>query len=632
MSNPLRARDAADALPSPAPRWHLWAAILTLGALGIAAYWGSLDGVFNFDDNASIRNNPLIRSLSDAVSLEAYRARPTRWIGYLTFALNYRLGGLEPRGYHAVNLAVHLANALLVFALVRLLFRTPALRGSSLAGGATAVAWVAAALFVAHPIQTEAVSYVVQRVTSLATTFYVLAAVLYLRWRLAREAGRRDPVSYAGVLLSSLLAVKTKEISFTLPLALALLEAALFGWRGWRRWLPIAPVAALALLIPLPYVAIGSSTSVGETLSSATAAARVDTPVSRWQYLVTQAAVVARYVRLLFLPVGQNLDYDFPLARSVLEPRVLGGAALILALLAGSLWLLGSRRIDPAGRAVAVGILWFFVALSVESTLLPIRDVILEHRVYLPSVGAFAALATAAAWLARRLVPSRPWRALVAAGALAACALSAATVARNEVWASELALWSDSVRKSPGKSRPHCNLGKALAELHREAEAIPELREAVRLDPSYGEAYGNLGAALAARGESAAAVAVLRRGIEVAPRYGEAHYNLGRVLVTLDRPAEAEPLLRRAIELQPGHAGAYANLGAALNRLGRFAETVALLRKAPGPARDSPEARFNLAVACAYLGDAPGAWSEARRLSETGHPLAAQLESFLRSR
>jgi tetratricopeptide (TPR) repeat protein len=615
-------------------------AIAAIVIAGLAAYSGSLYGEFVFDDDGSIAGNDLVHDLGYWIgSRTGYDAMPSRWVGNLTFALDYAAHGLEVFGYHAVNLAIHILNALLVYALVRVSFRTPHLRRSALAAWDRAPALVAALLFVAHPVQTQAVSYVVQRFTSLATLFYLLAVVLYARWRMAREAGgargAAGAAGYAAVLASALLAMKTKEIAFTLPLVVGLYEVAFFEGPWRRRLLWLAPILVTMLVVPL--AVLGTQKPIGEALSDLSEVTKVQTSMSRLEYLSTEIAVVVTYLRLLALPVGQNLDYDYPIHRSFLEPRVAASALLLLALAATAAILYGGplarrRRGSPdsAERLASFGIAWFFVALSVESSFIPIVDVIFEHRVYLPSAGFFVALAVFGALLARRLAPARPAAVTVAAGLLLAGALGAATFARNQVWATQLSLWTDVVSKSPRKSRPHDSLGLALAHLGREKEAIAEFQEAIRLDPESAKARNNLGVALAALGRIEEAKASLAAAIRIAPEHAEARYNLGRIyLLDEGRYAEAAALFEEAIALRREYPDAHANLAAAWNALGRYGDVARLLERERRVVRRQPEAHFNLGCAYVALGDVAAAEREVRALETLSPPLATRLRGIL---
>ena len=525
-------------------RWILGASV---ALLGILAYAGSLQGAFVFDDIQQIRDNPAIRHLGNYLAgAPGHLAPPNRFVAYLTFALNYRVGGLAVQGFHLVNLAVHLASALLVYGLVLVAFRTPRLRESALAGQAPVVAFAAAALFATHPIQTQAVTYVVQRITSLAALLYLAAILLYLSSRLAPPGGWSGRIRYALGLVAALLAMRTKEIAFTLPAALLLLEWALFGRPAPRQWLGLAPFGAVALVIPLSLLRVGQP--IGQVLADASAVTRVQATGSRLDYLRTEVAVLATYLRLLVWPTGQNIDHDFPIYGSFLSPRVAWGLLVHASLLAFALlaWRRSSpqatRPVDPAWRLVSVGILFFFLAHLVESSLIPIVDVIFEHRVYLPSVGFFVALATAGTLLVRRWDPGRfaPW--VIGGTAAISLLLAGATLARNRVWRSDLALWTDSVSKSPGKARPWFNLGTALAELGRYQEAVEPMRRAVQIDPGWAKSRAQLGGLLILSGKPAEAEKELREALRAAPGEPVTTFNLAEVLWMSGRRKEAAAL------------------------------------------------------------------------------------------
>jgi tetratricopeptide (TPR) repeat protein len=556
----------SDGTP-PAGRgaWEPLLAPLGILLLGLFAYGNSLHGPFVFDDIRQIRDNPSIRDLAASLRSGGFGSPPSRYFGYLTFALNHRVGGLEVFGYHLVNLAIHLAVSLLVYRLVQLLFRTPVARRSRLAPGARGVAFVAGTLFATHPLGTQAVTYVVQRLTSLATLLYLLAVVLYLAWRLAGDppragAGRRAAL-YGGVIVSALLAMRTKEIAFTLPGAILLVELLFFPAGGFRRWLPVLPVGGIALAVPAAWVNLQSG--VGTLSASAERATRVQTSVSRIDYLRTQVVVVTEYLRLLAWPTGQNLDHDIPIRRATLDPSVLGPALLLAALLATAVGLARGTRtrperigLDPALRLVSFGIGWFFLALAVESGVIPILDVMYEHRVYLPGVGVSVAAATLLGMLFLRVAPGREERLSVLAGVALAILLGSLTLRRNAVWSSALTLWSDAASKSPGKARPHLLLAEALEAAGRTEEAEREFRRAVAIDPDD----------VPGRTALATFLQKARRGREAEEEYGRillldpghrpAIFNLADLLWRSGRREEASVLYRRYLELPPAGDGA----------------------------------------------------------------------------
>jgi tetratricopeptide (TPR) repeat protein len=613
------------------------AAALVLAAF--AAYANSLDGAFLFDDQPWIVENPLIRDLrSFFVEWSGYRKQPNRYVGHLTLALNYQLGQLDVTGYHVVNVCIHAMNALLTYALTVLVFQTPLLKGSRLARWARPTGLLAATLFVAHPIQTQAVSYVVQRYTSLSSTFYLLTVVQYVRWRVRQPSNpgaTRAALRYAGILATTLLAMKTKESTFTLPFALVACELFLFpiSRRGLARLapllvtLPVIPATKLNLNLAAPVQALA------EQVQDVTV---VESTLSRSDYFKTQLSAIVDYLGLLLWPVEQNVDHDYPTFRSFSEPKVLASALVIALLGAAAVYLFvrstpGRRRgLDASARLVSFAIVWFFLALSVESSLIPIADVFVEHRVYLPSVGFFLAVAVGVVCLADRWVPAHAARVARAGALVLALALGVLTFRRNEVWADGVTLWSDAVAKSPDKARPQYNLGQALVASGDLKGAIRHYQRAVEVDPGWVRAYNNLGATLEAAGRYDEAIPALERAIRLDPTHEEAHYNLGRVYLSSGKhPEEAAALFAAALRLRTNWPEAYANMAAALNSARRFEDTVRLLNGASDVVRDNAEAHFNLGVAHVALGDREAALAEVRSLQRLRPGLARQLAEFM---
>jgi tetratricopeptide (TPR) repeat protein len=518
--------------------------------LGLFAYSNAFHGDFVYDDLPWIRDNPLVRSLGHFFGPgDAWNER--RYLGLLTFALNYRWGGLSTTGYHAVNVAIHVASSLLLYALVLLTFRSPRISGSSLAPQRHAIAFVAAALFVAHPVQTQAVTYVVQRFTSLATLFCLASLVLYVVWRLGPEPGRPARLPrltwLALAVLADLAAMRTKEIALALPFGILLYE--LFFLDGpWRkRFWYLLPFALTLPIIPYSYLSGGGLSITTDQ----------PPPLRRADYLITQTTVIAKYVGMLFVPAGQALDHHYPTYRSLLEPRVLLSDAFLvsLAALAAAPLVqdLRHRRsnLDPVFRIVSFGIAWFFLGLAPQSTFIPIPDVFVEHRLYLSSVGAAMAVASALALVVRRLPVAVPSRVLVLAGLAVSLLLATATMQRNEVWRSELTVWRDSAEKIPGTSRAHANLGTLLIR-GREVEAgLAELRLAVELSPEWAWPRAQLGAALLQLGRTAESESQLRRALALKPDDPEAAFNLGLLLARSGRRDEARPYFQTFLRVAP---------------------------------------------------------------------------------
>ncbi|TWJ32592.1 tetratricopeptide repeat protein [Geobacter argillaceus] len=559
-----------------------WYRLALIVIAGLLAYANSMTFPFTFDDMVNIMGNPQIKDLGSLMTPSLLKSG--RALGVFSFALNYRLHGDWVVGYHLVNLFVHLSAALTLYGLITLLWLSPLVSqgiAPPRAGHGRGIALFAALLFVSHPVQTQAVTYIVQRFTSLATLFYLLAAVCYVRARLALNgagSARRGPsVGYfALAFLAALLSMRTKEIAFTLPLMLIFLELLCFRGTLRARLLPISLFLMTMAIIPLSLVGIrGGMTGL---LAAADQATRVQTIISRTDYLLTQFRVVATYLRLLIFPVNQNLDYEVAFSHTLADPAVLGGLALHLALLGLAVWCVVRSRPSaspaflpaPHLRLVAIGIGWFYIALLVESSVIPIIDPIFEHRVYLPSAGAFLAISSVVIGLAghRERVLSSACLAMT----LLCLVFAVATVKRNRVWSSEASLWEDVTRKSPNLSRPWNNLGYAYLKRKEPARALPALIRSISLDPGHPDAWNNVGLALTQLGSYLGRfdrTVELFRDLSAVNAdaqtlwFAKAHNNLGLAYDYLGRPVDAIASFRKSLDMDPDYAPAHYNMGLA---------------------------------------------------------------------
>jgi protein O-mannosyl-transferase len=557
------------------------ASILFLSILAVAIYSNTFSASFHFDDAPNIVDNPWIKHNQLELS-------GSRYVGFLTFALNYHFGGLSLFGFHLVNLLIHITNGFLVYTLVRLLFRavhSPIVNRDPVSiHSSQLVAIVTALLFVAHPIQTQAVTYIVQRLTSLAAMFYLLTVVCYLKWRLSQLNTQNKKVKtlfwYAGALLATILAMKTKEITFTLPFMLLLIEAVFFAPLIRRSWISLIPFLLTLSIIPLSRPGAIGEGEVG--------LARQTMEISRWDYLLTQFRVIVTYLRLLIFPVHQNLDYDYPVSHSLFDPPVFFSFLFLSALFALAIYLLFSSPLVPnfngappsrlgsnppaqrrlpyaASRLVGFGILWFFLTLSVESSIIPIRDVIYEHRLYLPSVGFGLAAGTAALGFSDR------WRIprIIAVG-LIIVLFAGLTYQRNKVWQNEITLWTDVVRKSPQKARGYNNLGLAYADRNRWNEAIQEYKTALSLKSDHAESHNNLGLAYINLGRPDEAIQEYKTAMTLKPDLVQAHNNLGLAYSEQGALNEAIREFQTALKLKPIYAESHYNLGLVYSKLGHM--------------------------------------------------------------
>jgi tetratricopeptide (TPR) repeat protein len=559
--------------------------LLIIILVGFAAYSNTFEVPFVFDDETNITNNAFIQDLgkvfepsvaSDSRYHESFRNKSilTRSVGYLSFSLSYKLFGHEVEGYHLVNICIHLINGVLVYFLLTLTFKTPLFSVSS--GGDNAAAGVftglfAALIFVAHPIQTQAVTYIVQRLASLAAMFYLLSLVLYIKFRLT-ESVKAKYLLYALTFMSTVAAMLSKEISFTLPVIIALYEFTFFEGTKKKQVLFLIPLFFTMLIIPaIMLTAIGSADAV-----------RLADPdkISRLDYLFTQFSVLVTYLRLMIAPVNQNLDYDFPIYRSFLDPNVFLSFIFLSSLIGIGIFLFYRSRQKnssaPCLRLIAFGIFWFFITLAVESSIIPIDDIIFEHRMYLPSVGLIASFMASLLLLKKKLNFALPKtsRIIIPALIFIVILLSGATYARNNVWHDNISIWQDAVRKSPNKARPHYNLGEAYLEHDLAENSIKESKIALQISPDLLEPHNNLGVAYIQLEKFDDAHNEFLYLLERNPYNVRAHNNMGIVYQEQGKHEDAIRSFRNALKLSPDSIKAHINLGRTFEELGQLDDAV----------------------------------------------------------
>lgn len=556
---------------------------LILAVVVIIIYSNTLHAPFEFDDNEYIIENPAIRDLDNLInpsgardwlqrdSLVSYTFR-NRFIGYLTFAINYRINGFGETGYHVVNIAIHILNVLLVYSIVGHMIKTP--RVHTMDGErrnfTMMLPFFTAFLFACHPVQTQAVTYISQRFASLSAFFCLLSLLLYVQWRLCgfREessievctAGKRSlkrTVWYLSSLASAVLAMMTKEISFVLPLLIALFEFMFMNGGVRRRLFFLLPFFLTMLIIPLNIIDTGKP--FVEWLTDVDRLSRAKTAIPRFDYLLTEFSVIVTYIRLLFLPVNQTVDYDFPLYKSFFEKGVYMPLIVILSLLVCGMYLLKKSR--PAARFAAFGIFWFFLSLSVESSFIPTNDLAFEHRLYMPSVGFFLVLVSVL-FVLMELVRTK-FTAVTASSALSAVIilLCIAAYNRNSVWIDGVTLWQDSIRKAPNKSRGYNELGRIYYKKDEFDNAIGNYKKAIELDPTFIWAYHNLGLALYKKGLMDEALGAFERSTELGLNSSVVYSDIGAIYYKKGMMKEAISYFNSAMRSDPNNALPVYNLG-----------------------------------------------------------------------
>ena len=520
-------------------------------AAAILAYANSLTVPSVFDDAHNIVENPHVRmaELSMDGIIDAVTVGTRRPVASLTFALNYYFHGYDVAGYHVVNIAIHILTGFLMFLVVRYTLGLMNHEKRDMVAGLATLVWIV------NPVHTQSVTYVVQRMTAMATLFFLLALYLYIKGRLRQRKGRPlGSLFFVLCGLSGILAVLSKQIAATLPFFILVYEWYFFQDldRAWitkqAKWIG----GAVVILGTLAGLYLGAA-PVEKIL-----AMYDKQDFTLGQRLLTEPRVIFLYLSLLFFPhpARLNLDYDFPVSVSLVDPFTTLISILGLVALLGSAFVSAKRY-----RLVSFAIVWFLGNLAIESSFLGLA-LVFEHRTYLPSVFVIAALA----WAAITYIRPRP----LAIGFLCAVTVIFGFWAyqRNAIWADEVALWQDVTEKSPNLARPWSNLGMALQIAGNSEAALQAFQKAIALDPNHMEAHNNSGFILRELGRPKEAMKFFRRALEINPAYADAHYNLGLAFFDLKDMAQARKAFEQTLQVNPLYSKAHNNLGVILMQEG----------------------------------------------------------------
>ncbi len=496
-------------------------AMVLFSAITITLYSHTLGSPFVLDDAANILNNQYIRVSEltwDTVYDAALKSlRSKRPLSNISLSLNYYFGQYNVLGYHLFNIMVHIASGMVLYFFIKITFRIhcPSRCQNRL------IPFMAALIWLVHPVQTQAVTYIIQRMTSMAALFYLLSLFLYAKARMLcvqnkTETVKRHPgfvyLFFFGSSLSGVLALCSKENAATLPFFIFLYEWFFFQNLD-RKWLKKNVPRLLGIFLFFLFLSISyiGGNPVEKILSQ-----YKTRNFTLAQRLLTEPRVVVHYITLLAYPHPSrlNLDYDFPLSLSLLNPVT---TLLSLGIIAGMMIL--AIRIARSERVFSFCICWFLGNLVMESSVIGL-EIIFEHRLYLPSMLAFILPACLFFSYIRSDRLSKVILCIVIA------ILSFWTYQRNIVWRNEVSLFADCTRKSPNKERPHTCLGTSLIRAGRNEEALVVLSKAIQLNPKSAFAHNNYGVALSLNGKLEEAIRHFQEAIRILPIYVEAKKNL----------------------------------------------------------------------------------------------------------
>ena len=547
--------------------WHAWLPLLVVLA-AVVVFANGMGGAFVFDDIREIVQGYRLDLGKLDVVLGGYATWSWRrpWV-YLSLAINHAIAGEAQStvGYHVFNLAVHITAGLALFGVVRRSLLTPRLR-ARWASSASTIATAVAVLWVVHPLQTQSVTYIIQRTEAMMALGYLLTLYCVIR----SGDSDRPELWYVGATAASFFGMGSKVVMMTV-IVTALLYDRVFLSRAlsaqWPRRLRLyGGILSSYILLFRPLLQLfapkSSATSVGVGVKDLTTL----------EYLYTQAGVILHYLRLSFWPDVLCLDYDWGTVESFFDALPAGLA--ILLMLGATVWAL--VRVPSIGFVAA----FFFIVLSPTSSFMKVRDVIFEHRMYLPLASVVTLVVVGGHWVLHR-VGDRQGLSLRARGmagavlvALVATALGARTIDRNRDYRSMVAMCTDVAKKSPKKSRAHANLGIALAGENQHEEALVAYDRAIALDANNVRALYNRAIAMGALGRLDEAVEAYRDVLAIAPGFWQASYNLGQSLGELGRHEEAIAAYRQSLSALPEHAEARIMLANALAKLNRHEEAI----------------------------------------------------------
>jgi len=518
--------------------YKLWPALIVLA--GGISYSNTFGASFHFDDFFNIVNNTAIRGLSDLT--EILNFNPNRFIGYLSFALNYTFFGLSLWWFHFVNISIHIINAFLVFSLLQLLFRSPYLVNLPISRYKFELSLITALLFVSHPLATESVTYIIQRLNSLAVLWYLLSIICYLRARLSNN--NRHALIWVSIsFLSAILAFFTKENSLSLPFILASIEL-LFFQKSTKRneskwWGFILTFLVFTVILTVSLI------KGGDYFTEITPREGHPFSIGVFQYWISQIVVVVKYATLIVFPVNQVFDYGMAPINNVFTAHFMGSFILLILIVFFVI------RYNNKWALVTFGLLWFLITISPQSVV-PRPNLMFEYRAYLAILGILFAGVTLYYYFILKIKSNKHlFRYRWVLPGLIIIFFIVKTYQRNDVWHSEKTLWTDTLKKRPNNARAWVNMGVAYVNEDKLQEAIHCYTMAIKLWPDYLQAYNNRGAVYANEQKYQEALIDFQKAINLQKHFQPAWINKIRVLLILGENEKVNETLVQANKLWP---------------------------------------------------------------------------------
>jgi tetratricopeptide (TPR) repeat protein len=578
--------------------------VLVLIAITVVAYANSLYGKFVFDDQQIVLQNPAlmnIHSLNDAMVMGA----GWRQLLFFTYGLNYYLTGLNTTSYHVVNLLLHAVNVLLVYAIIL------ATLGHDV--WARFAAFSGAAVFAVHTLLSGAVSYIAGRSSELCGTFY-FAAILLFFLGLASSARNSKILYFVFAAASGLLAWQAKQEAITLPLFLAVVLFLRIEKKNWRWIAPLAAIPAVVVILVRDQLKTLYATVGGNQVLVSAGFDKVLQPAAYFRSYLT--AVVSYFFPRFVIPVNLSADPQIDTVDHWYSPEFLFSIAVFAALV----WLaLRFYRREPL---FSLGIAGVLVSPLAAYAVIPLADVVLEHRAYIPGLGVAFLFAGVFHWIARNHGNLR-W---IAVASLVIC-FGLMTISRNRVFADNISLWEDAVAKGPQKPRPHFNLGQAYQDAQRLTDAIQQYQQALALKPDIHAAYSNMAAIYLDQKQFDKGEEMLLKVTSLSPTFTEGFINLAVLYIRRQEPDKALVAIDHALETNPQSFAAHYNKGEALTQKGQFKLALESYQEAVHLRPDLDSFKVTLGMAYSRAGDRAAAEKQFSEL--TNSPVAADAFHYL---
>lgn len=510
-----------------------------IAAFALIAYSNSFTVPFILDDFGSISNNYAIHQLFDFAALWKFYAN--RIVLYFSLSLNYAIHDNAVAGYHITNLLIHILNGILLYMILKKLLALPYFIGKLLSQYGTSIPVIAAILFVIHPMQVNAVTYIVQRTASLAATFYMLAILFFIKYRVQDKL-----YQLLLTFLFIVIAMFTKENTITIPFMLLLIEFMFFLKDGKTTWYKRILIF-LPLLAAVPIIPGTNLLLKGYSQSDPNVSFKASTSMDRFQYFFTELNVIILYIKLMFIPDKQNFDYsnDFPMSQTIWDNY--SYVSFIILSLIGLFSLYTMKR----NRLVSFGILWFFTGLAVESSFISIKDVYFEHRLYFPTAGFIMFLIGIIMYEKKRKLSEphllqKPVLFLLVVSLILIPIYTGLTIRRNYIYSDSIRLWSDVVSSAPGSDRAHSVLATGYLNAYDEKKmnteyldlAEQEFKKAIDLYYYNSTAHSNLSKVYLLKGEYQKSIDEAERTLNIT-KSEYAQFNLGSAYKKLGKTQKA---------------------------------------------------------------------------------------------